>query len=30
MESLLIRQQAHSSNLDNGMNLSHIWKPLLT
>ena len=30
MESLLIRQNAHSNNLDKGMNLSQIWKPLLT
>lgn len=30
MESLLIRQHANSSNLDKGMNLSQIWKPLLT
>ena len=30
MESLFIRQHAHSSNLDDGMNLSHIWKSLLT
>ena len=30
MESLLIDNMHTPSNRDNGMNLSHIWKPLLT
>ena len=30
MESLLIQQHTHSRNLDNRMNLIHVWKPLLT
>ena len=30
LESLHVREQTNTSNLDSGYTLRHIWKPLLT